>query len=79
MSVEDQYLETQLAREGPLLPCAHCASSAVLERDPVTQRWAVYCKGTHCGICTPLCSTVSYAIKYWNRRDWIKPIEGNGA
>ena len=48
----------------------------MLEHDLTTGRWAVYCKGIHCGICTPLCSTSSWAVKYWNRRDWAKPQQG---
>jgi len=59
-----------------LLPCAHCGGPAILEHDPTTARWAVYCKGTHCGICTPLCSTPAWAVTYWNRRDWAKPRQG---
>ena len=57
----------------PLENCAHCAGTAKMEE--VEFRYAVYCQDKYCGICTPLCSTPTWAAKYWNRRDGVKPKE----
>ena len=56
-----------MSEQFELKPCPFCGCSARINAWSFG-RWTVTCRGSHCGIMTPMFIRKDEAVKAWNRR-----------